>query len=178
MPWEYLTTERFDAPRFAALASALQPFCVGADVLDLNCGPARMARLLTGWRSYFGNDTYAPFVGLARGYGLPGAMFEQVPDIAVDRPCDVLIYAGVGCAEHKPEPLESATGTDSFFRLLCRGPRAVAVEMVRFWQGRYGAADEYRARLKSCGYAQVASGNVDLAGDEFWNRRMWMVSAK
>lgn len=178
MPWEYLTSEAFDEPRFAGLAAALEPFCGGADVLDLNCGPARLARLLTGWRTYYGNDTYAPFIAAAKGYRLPGAAFELKPDAAVDRRSDVLIYAGIGCTEYKPEPLESATGTESFFRLLNYGPRAVAIEMVRLWQDRYGAADEYRRRLEADGYRPVGGRLVDLAGEEFWHQRQWMVFTK
>lgn len=176
MPWEYLTSELFDRPRFDGLAAALQPFCAGADVLDLNCGPARLARLLSGWKSYYGNDTYPPFVALAQGYGLAGATFEAKPDAAVDRPCDVLIYAGVGCAEYKPEPLESSTGTESFFRLVAnRQPRVVAIEMVERWQEMYRAADEYSRRLEAAGYRLAEMGSCDLPGEEFWHRRLWMV---
>lgn len=177
MPWEYLQSPDF-AGRLTPLAAAIGEWADGARVIDINCGTAPMAALLTGYRDYLGNDLSAEFIAAARAMGLPNTRFVVASDETLDTHCDILLYLGMGGGEFTGEPLESRTATDTFHRLLRYGPAVVGIETVRLWETRYGAVAALESALQAANYDRIDGGDVDLPGAEFWSQRMWRLYAK
>jgi SAM-dependent methyltransferase len=177
MPWEYLSHPDF-AGRLTPLAAAIGEWADGARVIDINCGTAPMAALLTGYSDYLGNDLSAEFIAAARGMELPNTCFVAASDETIDTPCDILLYLGMGGGEFTGEALESKTATATFHRLLSHEPALVGIESVRLWEERYGAVAALESALQAANYNRIDGGDVDLPGTEFWSKRMWRLYAK
>jgi len=118
MPWEYLQLEQLDC-RFLASAGYLADKIEGKNILDLNCGTARLLLYLPkNFNNYFCNDiNYQPIT-----QGLKIQYFKetdvQMCETVKSEDIDVLCIFGHGGGDKLPSCHESPTLSASTIRII------------------------------------------------------------
>ena len=169
MAWEYLQDDKFDE-RFKPIVKFLQGKTKGKIVVDLNCGTARLCRMLEpNWLLYAGNDKSAEFILRARAHNVPNTSFHVLSDKHYDECCDILVSVGCGGYDISKEPLESDTQKDTIKRLVnTHTPEIVILEMIK----AFGKdMIEYVEFLESKGYVgYIKEVKVDSTNEYVSNR--------
>jgi hypothetical protein len=101
----------------------------------LNCGSARFAKFISGYKKYTGNDI--------RQYNTPGMGIEFhaekdssfVPKVGV---CDILMLWGASAGHLTKTSAESSAEYTSFMSIVqrCR-PRYLVIEGIRKWERKH-----------------------------------------
>jgi len=118
MTWEYLQTKDLDG-RFLLASGYLHDKIVGKNIVDLNCGTARLLLYLPQlYQKYFANDiTFVPI----KNY--PAVDFQKVTDgqfvsYLKDKKVDIFCLFGHGGGHLLPNTHESPTLTASAIQII------------------------------------------------------------
>jgi len=129
MPWEYLELEQLDG-RFLAAAGYLAGKIEGENILDLNCGTARLLKYLPPiFENYFCNDiNFEPIT-----QGLKIQFFKKTDNemvqIVKSEEIDILCLFGHGGGDKLPNEHESKTLTQSAIQIIKdHAPKIIILE--------------------------------------------------
>ena len=116
--WEYLQTKELDA-RFLLVTGYLWDKVAGKNLVDLDCGSARLLKYLPDtWANYFCNDINPDFFSDYKGAKFQPISDDQVLQELGDKPCDILLVFGHGADGKGNHVHESKTLSKSIVEIV------------------------------------------------------------
>ena len=128
--WEYLQTKQLDA-RFLLVAGYLWDKVAGKNLVDLDCGSARLLKYLPDtWASYFGNDIDEGFFPKHSRAVFRAISDDQVLQELEEKPCDILLVFGHGADSKGNNVHESKTLSKSIIEIVkVKQPEIIVLEI-------------------------------------------------